>query len=160
MALLNEAAAAVAMRNIRVAFGPVVANDDVSFAVQPGEIHALLGENGAGKTTLMRALAGLTQPQAGSIEIGGRPVIIDGPLEARRLGIGMVHQHFMLVPTLSVAENIALGLKEVRTWFPRLEQLADEIDALGARYGLEFDPESLPRLCEEHGLTHPLLGAA
>jgi simple sugar transport system ATP-binding protein len=143
VAQLNEAAAAVAMRNIRVAFGPVVANDDVSFAVQPGEIHALLGENGAGKTTLMRALAGLIQPQAGSIEIGGQPVRIDGPLEARRLGIGMVHQHFMLVPTLTVAENIALGLKEVRTWFPRLEQLADEIDALGARYGLAVNGRAL-----------------
>ncbi len=124
------------MRNIRVAFGPVVANDDVSFAVERGEIHALLGENGAGKTTLMRVLAGLLQPAAGAIEIDGKPVRIDGPLEARRLGIGMVHQHFMLVPTLTVAENIALGLKEVRTWFPRLDKLADEIDALGARYGL------------------------
>jgi len=124
------------MRGIRVAFGPVVANDDVSFAVAPGEIHALLGENGAGKTTLMRVLAGLLQPAAGSIEVDGNPVRIDDPLEARRLGIGMVHQHFMLVPTLTVAENIALGLKEVRTWFPRLDRLADEIDALGARYGL------------------------
>jgi len=143
VAQLNETAAAVAMRNIRVAFGPVLANDDVSFAVAPGEIHALLGENGAGKTTLMRALAGLIQPQAGSIEIGGRPVRIDGPLEARRLGIGMVHQHFMLVPTLSVAENIALGLKEVRTWFPRLDRLADEIDALGARYGLAINARAV-----------------
>ncbi|WP_084646553.1 ABC transporter ATP-binding protein [Devosia insulae] len=143
MSQLNEAAAAVARRNIRVAFGPVVANDDVSFAVEPGEIHALLGENGAGKTTLMRALAGLLQPQAGSIEIGGQPVVIDGPLEARRLGIGMVHQHFMLVPTLTVAENIALGLREVRTWFPRLDQLADEIDALGARYGLAVNARAL-----------------
>jgi simple sugar transport system ATP-binding protein len=131
------------MRSIRVAFGPVVANDDVDFAVAAGEIHALLGENGAGKTTLMRVLAGLLQPQAGSIEIGGHAVRIDGPLEARRLGIGMVHQHFMLVPTLTVAENIALGLREVRTWFPRLDRLADEIDALGARYGLAVDGRAL-----------------
>lgn len=131
------------MRNIRVAFGPVVANDDVSFAVARGEIHALLGENGAGKTTLMRVLAGLLQPAAGSIEIDGKPTRIDGPLEARRLGIGMVHQHFMLVPTLTVAENIALGLKEVRTWFPRLDKLADEIDALGARYGLAVNARAV-----------------
>ncbi len=131
------------MRNIRVAFGPVVANDDVSFTVQPGEIHALLGENGAGKTTLMRVLSGLLQQQSGSVEIGGKPVAIDGPLTARRLGIGMVHQHFMLVPTMSVAENIALGLKEVRPWFPRLDRLADEIDALGGRYGLAVNGRAL-----------------
>lgn len=131
------------MRGIRVAFGPVVANDDVSFAVAPGEIHALLGENGAGKTTLMRVLAGLLQPEAGTVEVGGVVVRIDGPLAARRLGIGMVHQHFMLVPTLTVAENIALGLKEVRTWFPRLDHLADEIDALGARFGLAVNARAL-----------------
>ncbi len=130
------------MRSIRVAFGPVIANDDVSFAVRPGEIHALLGENGAGKTTLMRVLAGLLQPAAGTIEIDGAPVVISDPIAARRLGIGMVHQHFMLVPTLTVAENITLGLKDVRTWFPPLDRLAAEINALGERYGLAIDAEA------------------
>ena len=89
--------AAVAMRHIRVAFGPVIANDAVDFDVAPGEIHALLGENGAGKTTLMRVLAGLLQPQAGEIAIAGRPVALRSAQDAAALGIGMVHQHFMLV---------------------------------------------------------------
>src|SRR5690606_38352855 len=86
---------AVEMRDVRVSFGPVIANDAVSFSVEPGEIHALLGENGAGKTTLMRVLAGLIQPDRGEFRIDGKPVTIADPQAARRLGIGMVHQHFM-----------------------------------------------------------------
>jgi simple sugar transport system ATP-binding protein len=98
--------AAVDMRDIRVQFGPVIANDAVDFAVRPGEIHALLGENGAGKTTLMRILAGLLQPQRGEVLIDGKPVHLGSALDAQAHGIGMVHQHFMLIPTMSVAENI------------------------------------------------------
>lgn len=127
------------MHGVRVAFGPVIANDDVSFSVRPGEIHALLGENGAGKTTLMRVLAGLLQPDRGELRIDGRPVVIDGPQAARRLGIGMVHQHFMLIDTMSVAENVSLGLPEVRRWFPDREKIAREVDELGRRHGLAVD---------------------
>ncbi|MDB5561202.1 MAG: hypothetical protein JWN11_620, partial [Hyphomicrobiales bacterium] len=111
------------MRNIRVQFGSVIANDAVDFDVQPGEIHALLGENGAGKTTLMRVLAGLLQPQAGAIVIDGRTAVMKSAQSASALGIGMVHQHFMLVRTLTVAENICLGLPNVRRWFPRIDRI-------------------------------------
>jgi simple sugar transport system ATP-binding protein len=135
--------AAVSMRNIRVQFGPVIANDAVDFDVQPGEIHALLGENGAGKTTLMRVLAGLLQPQAGEIAIKGECVAITSAQSASALGVGMVHQHFMLVRTLSVAENISLGLPTLRRWFPLIDRVEGEIRALGKMLGLEVDPRAM-----------------
>ncbi|MCF1741516.1 ABC transporter ATP-binding protein [Paradevosia shaoguanensis] len=135
--------AAVDMRDIRVQFGPVIANDAVDFAVRPGEIHALLGENGAGKTTLMRILAGLLQPQRGEVLIDGKPVHLASALDAQAHGIGMVHQHFMLIPTMSVAENISIGLPGVRRWFPRLGDLAREISAFGKERGLEIDANAL-----------------
>src|SRR2546422_4540740 len=100
---------AVSLRGITRRFGPVIANDDVSLDLAPGRIHALVGENGAGKTTLMRVLYGLLAPDAGRIEVDGRPVTIRRPADAMRLGLGMVHQHFMLVDTLTVAESVADG---------------------------------------------------
>lgn len=90
-------------------FGPVVANDDISLVVKPGEIHSLLGENGAGKSTLMNLLYGLYQPDAGRILLDEKEVSFAGPGDAMAAGIGMVHQHFMLVPVFSVAENVVLG---------------------------------------------------
>jgi ABC-type uncharacterized transport system ATPase subunit len=90
-------------------FANVVANDNVTLEVRPGEVHALLGENGAGKTTLMNILYGLYTADEGRILLDGRPVSISSPHEALSHGIGMVHQHFMLVPTLTVAENYAIG---------------------------------------------------
>jgi len=135
--------AAVEMSNIRVQFGSVVANDAVDFAVRPGQIHALLGENGAGKTTLMRILAGLLQPTSGQVAIDGVPTILRTPLDAQANGIGMVHQHFMLVPTMTVAENICLGLPHVRRWFPRISDIARQINALGAQHGLDVDANAL-----------------
>ncbi len=104
-----------------------------------GEIHALLGENGAGKSTLMKIVYGVTRPDAGSIEWEGRKVAIHSPAQARRLGIGMVFQHFALFETLNVAENIALALDE-RT---APAALAPRIDAVAQRYGLPIDPERL-----------------
>src|SRR6202171_6835707 len=100
---------AVEMRGITKAWPGVVANDHVDLSVRAGEIHALVGENGAGKSTLMNILYGLIRPDSGEILINGRPAHIHGPRGAIALGIGMVHQHFMLIPPLTVAENIVLG---------------------------------------------------
>jgi simple sugar transport system ATP-binding protein len=117
----------------------VVANADVDLAVMPGEIHAVLGENGAGKSTLMKMIYGVTKPDAGEIMWEGRQVHIDSPSAARRLGIGMVFQHFALFETLTVAENIALALDEKTT--PSL--LAPRIRAVSEQYGLPLDPDRL-----------------
>src|SRR5664279_2803062 len=100
---------ALEMRGITKVYPGVVANDHIDLDIQPGEIHALLGENGAGKTTLMNVLYGLAVPDEGEILLDGKPVKITGPTDAIARGISMVHQHFMLVPVLSVAENIILG---------------------------------------------------
>ena len=106
------------MCNIVKRFPGVLANDRVCFDVNSGEVVALLGENGAGKSTLMRQLFGLYRPDEGEILIDGKPVIFHSPADAIQAGIGMIHQHFMLVPTLTVVQNVALGLKSraVRCW--------------------------------------------
>ena len=101
----------VEMCDIVKRFPGVLANSRVCFDVKAGEVHALLGENGAGKSTLMRQLYGLYKPDEGEIIIDGKPVVFHSPADAIRAGIGMIHQHFMLVPTLTVAENVILGLK-------------------------------------------------
>ena len=127
------------MRGITKRYPAVVANDDVNLEVRPGEIHALLGENGAGKSTLMKIVYGVTKPDAGTIIWEGQPVHIGSPAEARRLGIGMVFQHFSLFETLTVAENISLALDE-RT---APEQLASRIREVSENYGLPIDPNRL-----------------
>ena len=104
----------VQMRGIVKHFPGVLANDHVDFELRKGEIHALLGENGAGKSTLMNILAGLYQPDGGSILVNGKPVSFTSPRQAIQAGIGMIHQHFMLVPSQTVTENILLGLDEPR----------------------------------------------
>src|ERR1700748_1012458 len=104
---------ALELRGITKKFGSVVANDRVDFDVYSGEVHALLGENGAGKSTLMSVLYGLYTPDEGEIEVDGEPVVIDSPATAIRLGIGMVHQHFRLVPVMPVAETLVLGTEPV-----------------------------------------------
>ena len=114
----------------------VVANDDVSFAVGPGEVHALLGENGAGKSTLVKAIYGLVRPDAGAMRLGGAPYAPASPSEARRAGVGMVFQHFSLWGALSVAENVALGMEDP----PPMRDLAARIDEVSAAYGLPLDP--------------------
>src|SRR5687767_1323083 len=100
---------AIAAQGIHKHFGPVPANAGASVSVQTGEIHAVVGENGAGKSTLMRILAGLYAPDEGSVQVNGRDVTGWSTREAIEAGVGMVHQHFMLVPTLTVAENVVLG---------------------------------------------------
>ncbi len=130
----------VEMRGIVKRFPGVLANDRVDFDVRAGEVHALLGENGAGKSTLMRQLYGLYQPDSGQILIDGRPVVFHSPSDAIRAGIGMVHQHFMLVPTLTVAENVALGLPSSRGPLTDLERVSERIRQLALEYGLKVDP--------------------
>ena len=102
------------LRGITKRFPGVLANDQVDLTVEKGEIHALVGENGAGKTTLMRILYGLEQPDEGEIRLGGKRVTIDSPAAAIRLGIGMVHQHFQLIPSMTVLENVVLGAEPGR----------------------------------------------
>jgi simple sugar transport system ATP-binding protein len=131
------------MRGITKRYPGVVANDHIDLDVRPGEIHALLGENGAGKTTLMNVLYGLARPNEGQILLDGQSVHIDGPSDAIARGISMVHQHFMLVPVLSVAENVVLGAETManRVFLDRREA-STRIAALAARFGFELDPDA------------------
>ena len=133
----------VALKGIVKRFPGVVANKGVDFEVRAGEIHALLGENGAGKTTLMRILYGMYQPDEGQILIDDMPVTINSPNDSIRLGIGMIHQHFMLVPTLSVAANVSLGLPSRRGLLLDLDRVARRIGELSQAYGLRVDPEAV-----------------
>lgn len=133
----------VALRNITKHFPGVRANDRVSFDVRAGDIHALLGENGAGKSTLMKILYGLYPADDGEILINDAPAKIKSPLDAMRQGIGMVHQHFQLVPPFTVAENIALGLRSPREPLLDLEAVSARLRDLSARYGLVVDPHAL-----------------
>lgn len=129
------------LREITKAFGPKVANDRISLDVQPGRIHALVGENGAGKTTLMTMIAGTAQPDSGTIVYDGAPVEITSPKKASALGIGMVHQHFKLVPSLTVAANVFLG-RELRTPFGALDtkKMERKVASLSERFGLVIEP--------------------
>jgi general nucleoside transport system ATP-binding protein len=128
------------MRGITKRFPGVLANNQVNFDIRSGEVHALLGENGAGKSTLMRILYGLYRPDEGQILLNGKPVTIESPVDAIRLGIGMIHQHFMLVPSLTVAENVALGLASTREPLTDLDRVSKRILELAEVYGLEVDP--------------------
>ncbi|GCE15888.1 ABC transporter ATP-binding protein [Tengunoibacter tsumagoiensis] len=134
---------AVEMRDICKAWPGVVANDRVNLRVRKGEIHALVGENGAGKSTLMNILYGLVHPDSGEIRIHGQAVQINGPRAAIKLGIGMVHQHFMLIPPLTVAENIVLGNEPggIASAY-KLQQARADILALSKQYGLPIDPDT------------------
>ncbi len=129
------------VKNLTKRFPGVIANDRVSLAVCPGEVHALLGENGAGKSTLVSILYGLLEPDGGEIRIRGRPVVLRSPRDALRLGIGLVPQHFLLVKKQTVAENVALGLGGLPFYQPA-RALAPRIRELGERYGLPVDPEA------------------
>jgi simple sugar transport system ATP-binding protein len=131
---------AVEMRGITKRFGALVANDHIDLAVTRGSIHALVGENGAGKSTLMNLLYGLYVPDEGEIFINGRQVVLHGPGDAIKLGIGMVHQHFMLIPPLTVAENIVLGAEPPNpVIFPRAEAIK-RVTELSNLFGLRVDP--------------------
>ncbi len=125
-------------------FGSLVANDRIDLSVTPGQVHALLGENGAGKTTLMNVLYGLLQPDEGQVLLDGKPVQFHSPKDAIAAGIGMVHQHFMLVPVFTVAENVTLGIEETRP--PGLldrRKTRRDVRELSRRYGLDIDPDAM-----------------
>ena len=133
----------IEMHDITKKFGEFVANDHINLDVRPGEIHALLGENGAGKSTLMNMLAGLLQPTSGTIKVNGQAVTIDSPSKATKLGIGMVHQHFMLVEAFTVAENIILGSEVTKSGgVLDMKKAVKEITELSQRYGLAVDPSA------------------
>lgn len=131
------------MRGITKRFPGVLANDRVDFDVKAGEIHALLGENGAGKSTLMKILYGLYQPDEGEILLNGEPISIHSPTDSISHGIGMIHQHFMLVDNLSVAENVALGLKSSRGPRLDLDVVSARIQELTDAYGLNVSPKAV-----------------
>jgi simple sugar transport system ATP-binding protein len=132
---------ALEMRGITKRYPGVLANDHIDLDVRPGEIHALLGENGAGKSTLMNILYGLATPDEGEILLDGAPVTISGPSDAIDRGISMVHQHFMLVPVLTVAENIQLGDELTQRGFLDRREASKRIRDLGTRFGFEIDPD-------------------
>src|SRR5262249_58960717 len=121
-------------------FGDLVANDRISLTVEPGEIHALLGENGAGKSTLMNVLYGLLQPDEGEILVDGKPIKIKGPGDAIAAGIGMVHQHFMLVPVFTVTDNVMLGAEHVKGPFLDHDKARKLVLDVSRQYGLPVDP--------------------
>lgn len=123
-------------------FGQVRALDGVSLDLTPGSIHALVGENGAGKTTLMNVLYGLYHPDAGEIWLGGRRVVFRGPRDAIQAGIGMVHQHFMLVPSLTVAENVVLGAEPRRSIFFDFDRACAEVEGTCKRFSFALDPRA------------------
>ncbi|MBI9047380.1 MAG: ABC transporter ATP-binding protein [Anaerolineaceae bacterium] len=130
------------MVNITKRFPGVIANSKVNFDVRSGEVHALLGENGAGKSTLMKILYGLYQPEEGLIKLDDQQVKIHSPVDSINLGIGMIHQHFMLVESLTVAENVALGLPSSRGFLTDLDKVSERILELAELYGLEVDPDA------------------
>ena len=132
----------IEMLHIRKEFPGIVANDDITLQLKKGEIHALLGENGAGKSTLMNVLFGLYQPEQGEIRVNGKEVKITSPNIANDLGIGMVHQHFMLVDTFTVTENIILGKEPTKGGTINIKDAAREVRELSERYGLKIDPDA------------------
>jgi ABC-type uncharacterized transport system ATPase subunit len=130
------------LEGIRKEFPGVVANDDVDFELRAGEVHALLGENGAGKSTLMNILYGLYHPDEGEIRLRGEPARISSPREAIDLGIGMVHQHFMLIPVMTVTENIVLGVEPNRGPLLNIDEARDRVRDISKRFGLAVNPDA------------------
>jgi general nucleoside transport system ATP-binding protein len=139
---VDEREVVLRMEGITKTFGDVVANDDITLEIRKGEVHALLGENGAGKTTLMSVLYGLYRPDSGRIFVKGKEAHISSPKAAIRLNIGMVHQHFMLVPPFTVAENVVLGLPSSHWPFPDIAAATKRISELAETYGLQIEPNA------------------
>ena len=131
------------LRDITKKFGDFAANEDISLTVNPGEIVALLGENGAGKSTLMNVVYGLLQPTSGQMFIDDVQQTFDGPGDAMAAGIGMVHQHFMLIPPFTVAENVMLGHEHTKGAFLDLDTAREEVRRVSSAYNLHVDPDAL-----------------
>ena len=129
----------IEMRNITKKFPGIIANDNITFQLRKGEIHALLGENGAGKSTLMSVLFGLYQPEEGEIYVNGELSQIKNPNDAHRFGIGMVHQHFKLVECFSVVDNIILGDEDSKLGFVSKKESREKVKRLSEQYGLYVD---------------------
>lgn len=131
------------LRGIGKRFGPVIANDNIDLVVEPGEIHVLLGENGAGKSTLMNVLYGLYAPDSGQIILDDEPVVFSGPGDAVERGVGMVHQHFMLIPVFTVAESVALGHEPMKgAGLIDIKQAAETVRSVSKRFGFDLDPDA------------------
>jgi ABC-type uncharacterized transport system ATPase subunit len=134
----------VELRGITKRFGPVTANDNVNLTIRAGEVLGLLGENGAGKSTMMNILSGLYSPDEGEILIDGKRVDFEGPGDGIAAGIGMVHQHFMLVPVFTVAENVILGVEPTGTLdYLDLATARKQVRDINEKYGLQVDPDAL-----------------
>ena len=132
------------LRGITKRFGSLVANDNVNLVVEPGQIHCLLGENGAGKSTLMNVLYGLYQADEGEILLDDKAVKFSGPGDAQAAGIGMVHQHFMLIPVFTVAENVILGHEPTRTaGLLDMAEARRRVREISDRFGFEIDPDAI-----------------
>ena len=141
--MTDAAPTVLEMRHITKRFPGIVANDDVSFDLRKGEVHALLGENGAGKSTLMNILYGLYHPDEGEIMIADKPVQLGSPSAAIEAGVGMVHQHFMLIPVMTVAENIVLGDEPTHAdVFLDIGEANDRVREISDRFGLAVDPKA------------------
>src|SRR5690554_4293177 len=139
----NRGTMKLELRGITKRFGALVANDHIDLTIEPGEIHCLLGENGAGKSTLMNVLYGLYHAEEGEILVDDQPVVFQGPGDAMAAGIGMVHQHFMLIPVFTVAENVVLGAEPVRGHFMvDLARAARDVEAISRRFRFEVDPKA------------------
>lgn len=139
---MDKSQVVIAMVEIVKKFGEFVANDHINLTVHKGEVHAILGENGAGKSTLMNVLYGLYRPTSGHIEVKGKKVNIDSPGHAIELGIGMVHQHFMLVQPFTVTENIVLGMEPVKGLAVNLKAARQKVVELSERYHMQVDPDA------------------
>lgn len=133
----------IELRGITKSFGALIANDSIDLKVARGEIHAILGENGAGKSTLMNIVYGLVNADSGKILVEDKEVIINEPADALKYGIGMVHQHFMLIPVFTVAENIALGREQSKGGFLSLDEIKKKIRLLAGEFKFDIDPDSL-----------------
>jgi simple sugar transport system ATP-binding protein len=131
------------LKGITKSFGSFIANDAIDLKVAKGEIHAILGENGAGKSTLMNVVYGLLQPDSGSILVDEKLVTISEPADALNVGIGMVHQHFMLIPVFTVAENIVLGHEQSKRGLLTLADAKKKIKSIADEFKFEIDPDAL-----------------
>ena len=135
------------MKNIVKTYGRVVANDNVSIDLNEGEILAIVGENGAGKSTIMKILYGLEKPDSGEIYVKGKKVVFNSPSDAMKMGIGMVQQHFMLFPPMTVTENIVYNNEQRKYGFLDKKKNIEKVRELSEKYGLDVDPEAIIRDC-------------